>query len=75
LLSFEAHIGSSLQSGHYYSFIKESKTKKWSSFNDSTVTQDVSIDLVKRQAEEHGVLFCYQITKAEEKKIEADHID
>ena len=32
------HSGSSLQSGHYYSFIKDQESNKWYKFNDSVVS-------------------------------------
>ena len=37
------HSGSSLQSGHYYSFIKDQETNKWYKFNDSVIS-DYNID-------------------------------
>ena len=37
------HSGSSLQSGHYYSFIKDLETGKWHQFNDSVIS-DYNID-------------------------------
>ena len=37
------HSGSSLQSGHYYSFIKDQETDKWYKFNDSSIS-DYNID-------------------------------
>ena len=37
------HSGSSLQSGHYYSFIKDQESDKWYKFNDSSIS-DYNID-------------------------------
>ena len=37
------HSGSSLQSGHYYSFIKDQETDLWYKFNDSVIS-DYNID-------------------------------
>ena len=42
------HSGSSLQSGHYYSFIKDQETNKWYKFNDSKISEyDIDNDLEK----------------------------
>ena len=42
------HSGSSLQSGHYYSFIKDQETDKWYKFNDSVISDyDIDKDLEK----------------------------
>ena len=42
------HSGASLQSGHYYSFIKDQETNKWYKFNDSKITEyDIDNDLEK----------------------------
>ena len=42
------HSGASLQSGHYYSFIKDQETNKWYKFNDSTISEyDIDNDLEK----------------------------
>ena len=40
------HSGASLQSGHYYSFIKDQETNKWYQFNDSRISEyNIDIDL------------------------------
>ena len=42
------HSGASLQSGHYYSFIKDQKENKWYKFNDSNISEyDIDNDLEK----------------------------
>ena len=42
------HSGASLQSGHYYSFIKDQETNKWYQFNDSRISEyDIDKDLEK----------------------------
>ena len=42
------HSGASLQSGHYYSFIKDQESGKWYKFNDSTISDyDIEKDLEK----------------------------
>ena len=42
------HSGASLQSGHYYSFIKDQETNKWYKFNDSKISEyDIDKDLEK----------------------------
>ena len=42
------HSGASLQSGHYYSFIKDQETNKWYKFNDSKISEyDIDNDLEK----------------------------
>ena len=42
------HSGASLQSGHYYSFIKDQETNKWYKFNDSIISEyDIDKDLEK----------------------------
>ena len=37
------HSGSNLQSGHYYSFIKDQESDKWYKFNDSSISE-INID-------------------------------
>ena len=42
------HSGASLQSGHYYSFIKDQESNKWYKFNDSNISEyDIDKDLEK----------------------------
>ena len=42
------HSGASLQSGHYYSFIKDQESNKWYKFNDSRISEyDIDKDLEK----------------------------
>ena len=42
------HSGSSLQSGHYYSFIKDQESDKWYKFNDSSISEyNIDKDLEK----------------------------
>ena len=42
------HSGASIQSGHYYSFIKDQETNKWYKFNDSQISEyDINKDLEK----------------------------
>ena len=42
------HSGSNLQSGHYYSFIKDQENDKWYKFNDSEISEyNINKDLEK----------------------------